>query len=232
MGSAIWPATGGSPASASAAGTMSAANFVKLAGITPDGWESARWAELQAAFPALTNYYVVKPGQEPASYTVGAAMTGDASVVGGGLTPANGVSRAWSCSVYQTPKTTSFGIVFQAKLGAPTAARAAQVGIVNVGGTNTFNMATDNAVSTTHFTYRILGGGTTTAATTIPATTNVSNFMMGCDATTAKFYVNNVVGATTTTLTNLTDQAMEPYNFNTITLDCIIYRVMIGYIAP
>jgi hypothetical protein len=195
------------------------------------GWAASRWREMKSAFPALTDAIYIKPGTEPASFTVGAAMTGDASVVGGGLTPANGVSRAWSCSVFQTPKTTSWAVTIQAKLGAPTAARAAQVGIVNVGGTNTVNMATDNAVSTTHFVYRILGAGTTAAATTILAHTNVANFMMGCDAVTAAFYVNNVLGASTTTLTNLTDQAMEPYSFNTITTECIVYKVLVGFIA-
>jgi hypothetical protein len=186
---------------------------------------------MKSAVPALTRFDYVKAGLIPVSQA-GGAVTADASIEGAGITPANATFRFFGASIFQTPKTTGWGIMFRAKLLGPTAARIAVAGLFNAAMNHGVEILVDPVGSATNYILAIVGGATTTVASTVACNQAYHNFGVTSNATTMTLWVDGVAAASTATYTNIADEPMFPAAYNTIAGESVIARIRYGYTTP
>lgn len=195
-----------------------------------DEWATEQEAFLQAAIPTLSAFQFIKIGQAPGG-TALATQAVDGGVEGGGYGVASDTLwLRYTSSVYLTPKTGVWGIAFEAKLPTITSAKTAYLGLVNAASTNLVGVGAVFASSQTHFVLHIVGGTTTSATSTQAGDTSLHTFAITFDLTTVTLYVDGVSVATQTTLTNLTDQAMQLGGFcsASLTPGVVTKRVIFG----
>lgn len=218
-------------ATTSAAGSLSAADKVLLNGLTAGNWYGLRKAEMLAAVPQLTEFKYVTVGVEPFGVSPSASVN-IGTAEGGSMTGADTTVTSFASPIFQTPKTGKWAIVFRAKLTGPTSGKNNQVGIVNVGETHNVIAGSIFADDATHYVLRIFGAGSTEVVSTTVGDGALHNFMLTGNGTNVTLKVDNVQVATTSTLTNLSDEAMGPFLFNTTSGQTSVTQVAWGYIAP
>jgi len=185
-----------------------------------------------SAVSTLTAFQELKPGDNSYGATVATAATNDAAQVGGGVSNAAGAYKAFSASIFQTPKTTGWGIAFRCIVPTPVAAKFVGFGLVNAAANHDVTFASYNTISTTNYVIDITGGATTTVDSGVAINTAMADYVLTCDATTLKLFRNGALVTSTTTLTNLADEPMFPALFGTDVNTAKLVRILYGYIAP
>lgn len=196
-----------------------------------NAWAVQQQNRMKAAAPLLTKFTYMKQGQNPLASNI-AAVTGDASGVGGVLLFAGGTGRIFGVSIFQQCLTKSFGIAFRGALLGPTSGRVAQLGLSNVANSNVITVETAFAVDPTKYVLHIVGAGTTDVVSTLVADLGYHDFMITGDATTVTMWVDGINVASTSTLTNISDQPMFMYAFDTTAGDTLLLEALYGYISP
>jgi hypothetical protein len=198
-----------------------------------NAWADARAVEQRALVPGLTRWKRLNFGLVPIGMTAGrdnSALRGD----GASLNVGAATALDFSTNAYYFPKTVGWAVSYRAIFRAPAASNLAILGMRNAAGSHAIQAGFDNAQDTTHFMFKIVGAGTTVvisaiAAGVIPANTAV-DLTLACDATTLTMMINGVSVATTTTLTNLSDEVMSLYFFNTVSNDLTLLDGLIGVV--
>ena len=196
-----------------------------------DPWFADQRALIQSLAPALTAYQDVKPGLQHMGDTLANVFTADGAQVGGAEATLAGAYRAYTTSIYQTPKTTSWGFSIQAIMPTPVAAKFNGIGLVNAAAGADISIASYQAIDATNYIINIDPGPTTVISTT-PVVATVKTYTMAFDGTTIRALLNGVPIISTTNLTNVSDQPMAIGNFSTDAGAIKTLRIMYGYIAP
>ena len=195
-------------------------------------WASLRAAEMFAAAPALTESVYIKHGANAPYTSITALSPGaDANVEGGALKSA-GVWIPYSVpTVYQNPSALSWGVAYRAKVPAPVNAQVNYLGLVNAGRTHLAALGTIFSTDATHYVLQLTGTGTTNViSTTVADGLAFHNFMVTFDGTTVKAWMDNVVIASTATLTNLMTDAAYPASDSTAA--GMVTEMIYGYVSP
>jgi hypothetical protein len=210
--------------------------IVAVAGITGarwvlDGdWHALQRARMKTLVPALTKFQSVKPGANPLSATTG-AVTGDANVEGGGISPANASSRSFGTTIFQTTKSQAWAIAFRFQLNGPTTGKSNWVGIINAAGTHDVAIASVFATDNTKLVLEIDGAATTNVVSTFVNDQLQHDGILAFDKTTISMTIDGATVASTTTLTNLVDEAMMSWVFNTTHGDAIVADIEYGFVG-
>lgn len=222
-GSGRWPNSGAmSPATPSSAGSLSAADKSLLDMIRSD-WYVTQALTMQAANAALVKCRPLpKPQASWASTTAVNFTTTDGASLGGGVKANNGASNTYFYqSVTTTPKTAGWGIAFRARLlGGAVAGHDSTVGLANSGGTHAWSFRHANSYGA-NYGLTLYGTSTLTNAGTATADNNEHDFAFVyiSSTTTIKVYVDGVLDVTTSTVTNMADEAMYPYAYSATVLE-------------
>lgn len=197
-----------------------------------DTWVTAQKALIQAYAPACNTFAEIKMGLLNLGGTLAAAATQEANMVGGGESNAAGTYRAFAASIYQTPKTTSWGIVFRGSMPTPVAGKFNSFGVANGAGTHDVAIASYFTVDASNYVLNIDGAASTTVASTTAVVATVADYAITFDATTIRIFKDGVQLTTTTTLTNVSDEPMFPTIFATDVTTVKVARIYYGYIGP
>jgi len=207
-------------------------NKIPIGGSVPS-WAALREAEMRALpeCATLTAYTPVKVGTTPVGTTVAAAFTGDGSIEGGAIQAAGGV-KAFSGSIFQTPKTGVFALEGRCKFGTPTAPLR-HFGVINGASTHDFSVTTNSAVDATKFHIRVDGASITNSSNqTVVADANWHNCRLTGDGTTLRMYIDNVFAASWPTSNLASDEPMGVFiatsGADTVMLSEYIY----GFVRP
>lgn len=198
----------------------------------PDGWYSARVQEMLAVVPALTDFEPYKIGLYALGAGTSTVIVDDSGSEGGGKqAAASNVPLSFAGTLFQHPKSGNWAICFRGVLVAPASGQTNLIGIINNANSHSVNAGSIFAVDTTHWTLQIAGAANTNVAGGIVADGNYHNFMLTGNGTTVSLYVDNVLAASTTTLTNLSDEGMLPYISATTAGNALITKFIYGFVA-
>lgn len=198
-----------------------------------DGWYADQYSRMKSFAPALTNFIPIKPGLSEHGVTLATADDNDGLMVGGGVANAAGAWKAFSNSVFQTPKTTSWGFAMRAILQVPTVAKFNLIGVADATGADFVGVASYHTLDTTNFLLYANDGASETTVTTNTASDGaIHTFTMVFNGTTQYVLIDGSLKATNTTITNVTDQAMYLGLFGTDAGAVKAARICYGYIAP
>lgn len=220
-------------ATASLSGYLSAADKAKVDSLANGGWFDTEKAWLQTVCPWATEFSAIKIGQVPIGRA--ATATNDGLVEGGGLSPsASPVS--FGDSVFQLPKTGRVCLEYRVKFVVPISSHISEVGINNNAASHSVwfgGLPSGSGGDATHYSFVITGASSTIAAsTTLIDATAFHNDAMTFDGTTYTLWHDHVAILTQTTLTNLTDEAMGPFQYSATAGDSIATKLIYGYVAP
>lgn len=181
---------------------------------------------------SLTAFRSIKAGANFPGTALATAATNDAAMVGGGVSNAAATYKVFASSIYQTPKTTAWGLCFRSILPAPVSGKANYVGIVNAAGTHDVLIGTVFATSATNYIISIDGGASTTVDSGVSADGLIHTLAITFDVTTVRIWKDGVQMASTATLTNLADEPMFPAEYGTDVGVTKTQEILYGYIAP
>lgn len=197
-----------------------------------DPWVTTQRNLLRNAVPALTRFQEIKAGLYHYGVPTATADDNDSLQVGAGVACPAGSYRALSSSIFQTPKTTAWGICFRGVLTVPTVAKFYSIGLVNAAGTHDVAIVSLFATSATNNVLEITGGAATLVTSSVAAVGTISDYALTSDTVTIKAWKDNVLIASTTTYTNLSDEPMFPAIWGTDANSVNAARVYYGYIGP
>lgn len=201
------------------AGSMSANDATKVFETPSDPWAANVQAIMWSAVPGLTYFKVLpNPGASgvpllgtgagaPAALPTGAA---DAAVEGGGISVSVEARWTWA-TIFQLTKTGKGAVAFRGALPAIAVGKYGHMGISNVARSHFgWIVWTNRSVSTTKFALSIVGAAITSQPTISVADTAIHDFIICFDGTLATptlwLYIDDVLEATITTLTQLSDE--------------------------
>jgi hypothetical protein len=220
---------------------LTAAQEAKLDALDYDDWFTDQVNFMASIVPTLTTFLPLKPGQIPLGQNM-AAVTNDGLAEGGAMSAPNATGRNLSNAIFHTCNTGAWAIAIRGQLLGPTAGRAAQLGISRADGTQLLVVETRHAVSATNYIMHVVGAGATDVVTdgSSPGSSAVLAdlgwhdfvFTKTPGAGTLRLHIDQVLAASTTTLTNVVDQAMYLYLLNTILNDSKMARAAYGFITP
>jgi hypothetical protein len=168
-----------------------------------EGWKREMFREVHAIDPSMTYCWAKAVGAEAivtgdsATLTV---ATEDANVEGGGVTSGGGIYTHTKYSISQNAAGGHIAYFFYDKMALPTSGVIALAGLINQGASLGVSFAARNSISSTNFVGTIVGGATVTLST---ADTAWHTQLYVDDATTLRFYIDGVLGGSTTTRTNI-----------------------------
>lgn len=199
------------------------------------GGGSDTWANnvadlMLAAVPALTRFEYFKIGFNSLGAAVG-AVTSDALIPGGGMTTPNATFKAFGTSLIQLPKTTPWSLGVRAKLLGPTVARQSHVGLFNAATTRAVQIFVNPTTDATHYVLSVGDATPLNIAATTLADAAWHDFVITFDLTTLALWIDGVSVASTTTLTELVDEALYLTIYNTIAGESVLQRVVFGYVT-
>jgi len=204
---------------------------------TDTHWPALREAEMRniAECAPLTAYrYILVGPQSPP----GGGFVADAAVEGGGVLPPAGVTRSYMTnSIFQTPRSGAWAIEYRFKFSSPAAAHSTDIGIANGAGTHIVAISSNATTDATKYFIIILGGATTTSTNqTVVNDGGWHNGRLTFNAAestpTLRAYIDNVLAASTTTLTNLADEPMGAYMDITAGSSTIVSEFIYGFVKP
>jgi hypothetical protein len=228
----------GIPSSASNAGTMSAANFSRVAGLAIFGDWFTSMAAFIASKTSVTEAAPIWPGQQPTGATAAPGVTPDPGVIGGGLSVGGASTRVLTSSIYQSLTAEFWGFGFRAKFALPTSGHTAYAGIQSLAGpgNHAIVVGTIFANDATHYVLKLFGSSTIAVATSVVADTNLHDFAITSDKTTVTLWIDGVSAAMVTGA-NFTNGVAggEPNQllvFNSDAGEAILTKGIYAYVAP
>lgn len=192
-----------------------------------DGWFAAQVDLMRTYAPACTNFRDLKMGEVSNGATISA--TGDAAIVQGGITPAGATATMFTRSVWQTFKTTSWAMAFRGIISQSSAGSFNQLGASNAANSHDCGFTALSTVHATHLILRLHGGTITNVDSGVDADDNIHDFVLTFNGTTLTGFRDGVSIATTTTLTNLTDEPTYIYGYNDTAGKAKVGRIAYGY---
>lgn len=215
-------------------GALSAAGFTKLASLPSGGWAEARWLEMLACEPTLTDAYPmlgINGGMVAPS--VPADMTWTETVQGGFVTTT--VDDAWH---QFGPKwfdagTAPFGFAWEGTMPAQNGAVYAGVGLFATDTNKLVILSSFGAHSMSNFELNWYEGGQQYIDTTVPLDTGKHSFNLIVSTTNSKVYVyvdgfQVIAVASAGKWTNATFQPVYYGDAAGLTFS----KVMVGYKRP
>lgn len=197
-------------------------------------WAQARIQEMQALAECatLTAYRSVILGPKPTGTN---SFTADSAVEGGGLAPATGVTTnsVLSNSLFQTPKTGKFAIEYRFKMPAPSV-NTCEVGLVNNALSHELSICSLSTTDATKYYIRTFNA-TEVASSNQTVVNNAGwhNGRLTQDGTTLRMYIDNVLAATLTDFSKITDEPMGAYCVTTGgATPTIVSEFAYGFIMP
>ena len=199
---------------------------------TGAAWTSAQ-TFLQGKIPQLTGFEYLKIGTYALGTTVGVGVANDGQTEGGAETISGGAARNFGATIYQTPKSGKWGFVMRGKMPVPIAAKVSKVGLINAASTHTLSFNSDQSVDAAKGFLSIVGAGTTSTTPSYTFDTLTHDFAFTGDGTTVKAsMLDTILVASTSTLTNLTDEGLAFFisctDFGAVTAN----RLLFGYVIP
>lgn len=211
-------------------GGGSSSNFVTYG----TAWHSARITEMLAVVPQLTQFNPLWIGSNGGALTIAAKNTiGEGGSTAYTAATVNQITQA----LFMTPKTGKWAVAFRCVYAVPVAARYGRIGIINTANSHLVSLSGLQSSDATHFTLEIIGAATTSViasgtGSVISGGTAI-NMLLAGDGTTITAQVNAVTVASTTTLTNLSDEPMGLFSQGAQTQDAyVIDNAIYGYVAP
>jgi hypothetical protein len=215
----------------SAGSGLSVAQTAILAAQASD-WFTSEVVAGQVLLPTLTKYRRI-PLPIVLS-TGGAAMTGDATVEGGGLvTTQNAKITSVGVTTFQTPKTGPWMLSGIVKLmGGGVTGHDSAFGLGNAAGTHVWWYGRFFSVSTTKYSVQLVGTSTPAAvAGLVNADNNAHKIRITFDGTTVNVYLDGTLDATHTTIAQMANEAMGPFFYSGTTGEAVLEDLMVGYIG-
>lgn len=197
-----------------------------------DAWITSQNSLLRSAVPSLTRFQEIKAGLYPFGTATATADDFDSLQVGGGTGNGAAAYSVFGTSIFQTPKTTAWGICFRCILTAPANTKFYSVGLVNGAGNHDVAIVSLFATSATNNVLEITGGATTLVTASVAAVSTIADYCLTSDTVTIKAWRDNSVIASTTTYTNLADEPMFPAIWGTDANTVKVVRMYYGYIGP
>lgn len=198
----------------------------------PDSWAKLRENEIRA-LPECATLNEFRSFTLGVQSPPGADFVADAAVEGGGVKPTAGaVTHSFlSNSIFQTCKTGHFAIEFRFEMSAPASTKFTEVGLASTGAAHEFTISSNADVDATKFYIRIAGAGTTNSSNqTVVNDALFHNGRLTGDGTTIRMYIDNVLAASTTTLTNLSDEPLGAYAFSSAGSSVIVTEFIYGFV--
>lgn len=206
-------------------GLQSAADKIAMSGIDLGSWYGARAQEMLVAVPEITQFKTFNIAAYGPSAT---APTFDGNIEGGAFCPLDsGVGIFLTRSLCQKMKTGKGVAAWRAKGLAPGAAEVSWTGFGNAGQTHVTALQRTGGVAN----WQLLVVGTTAVTGTIAADTAEHNFMLAWNGTNIRLFVDNVLAATLSDLTNVHDEPMSFYAYDQSTTRQFLSQMIYGYVA-
>ena len=203
---------------------------------TISAWLALQTQRIRAEIPGL---FVrdIPIGIYPDGATLGVAATNDGQLVGGAQLALAGVPRPFAASIWQSTATGAFAIAVRGQLPLPAGGKFNAFGLYTQGVTHDVLISSWFLTSATKYVLTIDGAGLPTVVT---STTNVVNtledYMITFDPAAAvptiKAWLNGVVIAATTDVSNLTTEPMFPCSFSTDAGAAVVSQLCVGYNPP
>ena len=191
------------------------------------------WTTMVAAVPALNALWCTRPLGVIVSGTDGGAMATDDACVGGCITGPSGVVMSTGLSIIQNTAGGNWAFGWEANLSLPTAGVDARIGLANIAGTHAIAIRNTNSIDSTHTVFSITGGAVTNVTASAPVADALwHQYVLTDDTTTIKEWIDGSLGASTTTRTNLTTEAMRSFWFNATFGQEKLHMFCIGYVHP
>jgi len=229
----------GIPSSTGNAGTMSAANFARSAGLGLFADWFANMANfMKSKYPDITETAPLWPGQQPTGTTAAPGPTPDPGVEGGGLSVGAAATRVLGSSIWQDLVGKMWAIGWRGKYATPVAGHTSYAGIQSLAGPGNHAIVGGTIFSgdATHYVLKLFGTSTIPKASTLVADALEHDFVIGSDKTTVTLWVDGVARATATgaDFTNgvVGSEANQAMLFNSNAGETVETKVMVGYVAP
>jgi hypothetical protein len=202
-------------------------------GVGIDRWQATQQNFLKSLLPQLTRFEYLKIGPTAYGTTAATSMTGDAAKEGGAESAiTTGVIRTFTNGIFQTLKTGKWALTWRGTIAAPVSAKSMGTGLINTALSHDLYITSTFATDATKWVLRFDGAGATNTVGTIAADGNPHTFSLTGNATTVSAYVDNVLMAATTTLTNVVDESVCMFTIATTLTDSTISRAMWGFVDP